>query len=247
MNGASTSAWARSPSAAGVGRGTLFRNFPSKEHLIAAIVVERMGDAAESARSLLTAPDPGEALFAFLEEVVGRQNVDRALFEAVGDEFMANEDIRAAYAGLVSALDDLIARAQQAGAVRDDIGSLDALMMIKGACQAATSFAHLDSQIGQRQLDLVRAALSPAGRPAAAARRDADVRGPRPGVPGARRAGLGRARCWVSRGRPRRVRGQPVEGSSSVSAGDGPGASNGNGLGGWGPVAACGRGVSRPR
>ena len=31
---------------AGVGRGTLFRNFPSKEHLIAAIVVERMHEGA---------------------------------------------------------------------------------------------------------------------------------------------------------------------------------------------------------
>jgi AcrR family transcriptional regulator len=148
---------------AGVGRGTLFRNFPSKEHLIAAIVIERMGDAAAAGRALLAAPDPGAALFSFLEDVMGRQQLDRALFEAVGDTFLANPEIRAAYSDLVDVLGELIARAQQTGAVRDDIGSLDVLMMVKGVCQAASSFAQLDPGIGERQLDLVRAAISGPG------------------------------------------------------------------------------------
>src|ERR1700729_3422429 len=55
---------------AGVGRGTLFRNFPSKEHLIAAIVVERMHESVERGRAALEAPDPGEALFALIEQAV---------------------------------------------------------------------------------------------------------------------------------------------------------------------------------
>ncbi len=42
---------------AGVGRGTLFRNFASKEDLIAAIVSERMHEAAEAGRALLEAAD----------------------------------------------------------------------------------------------------------------------------------------------------------------------------------------------
>src|SRR5204863_4917045 len=48
---------------AGVGRGTLFRNFPSKEHLIVAIVVERMNESVNRGRALLDAADPGQALF----------------------------------------------------------------------------------------------------------------------------------------------------------------------------------------
>ena len=63
---------------AGVGRGTLFRNFPTKQDLIAAIVIERMHEATVYARTLLDAPDPGEALFGFLEEMVGPQQLDRA-------------------------------------------------------------------------------------------------------------------------------------------------------------------------
>jgi len=58
---------------AGVGRGTLFRNFPTKQDLIAAIVIERMHEAHEYGQTLLDAPDADEALFAFLEEIVGRQ------------------------------------------------------------------------------------------------------------------------------------------------------------------------------
>jgi AcrR family transcriptional regulator len=158
---------------AGVGRGTLFRNFPSKEHLIAAIVVERMQEAVARGQALLDADDPGAALFEFVEEIVGRQQVDRALFEAIADVFLANQEIRCAYSDVLDTLSALLQRAQDAGAVRPDVGAVDVMMLVKGACQAASSFQHLDPEIGDRQLDLMRGALSLAagerplrGRPA---------------------------------------------------------------------------------
>src|SRR6202020_3629255 len=55
---------------AGVGRGTLFRNFPSKEHLIAAIVVERMNESIERAHAALDAGDPGAALFELIDSAI---------------------------------------------------------------------------------------------------------------------------------------------------------------------------------
>jgi len=148
---------------AGVGRGTLFRNFPSKEHLIAAIVVDRMNGAIARGRALLDGGDPETALFEFLDELVGRQQRDRALFDAVADTFLANPEIRAAHAAVVGVLDELLERAQAAGAVRPDVGALDVLMLIKGVCQAATAFEHIDPGIADRQLDLVRAALAAHG------------------------------------------------------------------------------------
>src|SRR5579871_1700487 len=54
--------------AAGVGRGTLFRNFASKEDLIEAIVAERMHEAAASGEQLIEAEDPAGALFEFLAQ-----------------------------------------------------------------------------------------------------------------------------------------------------------------------------------
>jgi hypothetical protein len=91
---------------------------------------------------------------------VGRQQLDRALFEAVGDTFLANQDIRAAHAEIVGGLDELLTRAKDAGAVRSDVGAMDVLMLLKGVCEAATAFAGSDPAIVPRQLDLVRAAIS---------------------------------------------------------------------------------------
>jgi AcrR family transcriptional regulator len=145
---------------AGVGRGTLFRNFPSKEDLIAAIVIERMNDATEYGRTLLDAPDAGEALFGFLEEIVGRQQLDRCLFDAVADTFLANDEIRAAHAEIVGVLDELLTRAREAGVVRSDVGAMDVLMLLKGVCEVASAFASSEPGIVTRQLDLVRAAIS---------------------------------------------------------------------------------------
>lgn len=144
---------------AGVGRGTLFRNFPSKDDLIAAIVVERMRESVARGRAMLSAPDPGEALFELIDQSVGRQATDRALFDAMAETWLANDEIRAAHAELMGVLDALVRRAQQAGAVREDVSSVDVIMMVKGVCEASRSFAHVDPEIAARQLDLVQAAL----------------------------------------------------------------------------------------
>jgi AcrR family transcriptional regulator len=149
---------------AGVGRGTLFRNFPSKEHLIAAIVVERMHESITHGRELLDAPDPGEALFGLIDQSVGSQQTDRALFDAVADDaWLANDEIRAAHAELIIVLDALVLRAQEAGSVRKDVSAVDLLMMVKGVCEASRAFQHVDPDVAMRQLDLVRAAVSAPG------------------------------------------------------------------------------------
>lgn len=145
-----------------VGRGTLFRNFPTKEHLIAAIVVERISESIARGRAALEAADPGEALFELIDQSVGRSQTDRALFDALADTWMANQEIRAAHAEMLAVLDALLRRAQEAGAVRPDVGAVDVLMMIKGLCEAVRSFQHVNPDVAQRQLDLVRAALTPA-------------------------------------------------------------------------------------
>jgi AcrR family transcriptional regulator len=152
---------------AGVGRGTLFRNFASKEDLIAAIVSERMGEATATGRELLGADDPGEALFEFLREMVEGQQTNRAMVEAIEDTLLQNEEIAAGYEELIGVLSELVARAQQAGAIRVDVGALDLMIMTKGICEAASALQHVNPDMAERQFDLVRAALStdPAQQP----------------------------------------------------------------------------------
>jgi AcrR family transcriptional regulator len=176
---------------AGVGRGTLFRNFPTKQDLIAAIVIDRMHEATAYAHTLLDAPDPAEALFGFLEEIVGPQQLDsRALFDAIGDTFLANQGIRAAHAEVVDGIELLLTRAKEAGAVRSDVGAMDVLMLVKGVCEAASAFASSEPGMVTRQLDLVRAAVSASaanrplrGRPPTLA--DIERAFPQPDVPAA--------------------------------------------------------------
>jgi AcrR family transcriptional regulator len=143
-----------------VGRGTLFRNFPSKEHLIAAIVVERMHESIERAHAALDGGDPATALFELIESAINRSQTDRALFDALSDTWLANPEIRAAHAEMLTVVEALVGRAQGAGAVRDDISAIDIVMMVKGVCESARHFQHLGEEITARQLDLVCAAIS---------------------------------------------------------------------------------------
>jgi AcrR family transcriptional regulator len=152
---------------AGVGRGTLFRNFASKEDLIAAIVSERMREATETGRALLSSDDPGEAVFEFLGEIVEGQRTNRALVDAIEDTMLQNEEIALGYEELMGVLAELVARAQSTGAIRPDVGALDLMVMTKGICEAASALQHVNPDMAERQLDLVRAALSsdPASQP----------------------------------------------------------------------------------
>jgi AcrR family transcriptional regulator len=145
---------------AGVGRGTLFRNFASKEDLIAAVLAEVMHEVAARGLELLDAPDATAAVFEFLEEMVGRQQLNRDVADAIDESWLARDDIRAAQEELVGTLEQLLARAQESGGVRPDIGATDVLMLFKGACVAASHFGQSDPGMIDRQLDLIKASLT---------------------------------------------------------------------------------------
>jgi AcrR family transcriptional regulator len=147
---------------AGVGRGTLFRNFPTKQDLIAAIVVDRMHQAIADGRALLESGEDAEIAFAFIEEIVHRQQDNRALFEAVAEEFLGNADIHAVHDELLGLLDEMLQRGKTAGSIRPEVGALDVLMLTKGLCSAASA---LDAgpEVLERHVDLIRAAISAPG------------------------------------------------------------------------------------
>ncbi|EME60162.1 TetR/AcrR family transcriptional regulator [Amycolatopsis decaplanina] len=124
---------------AGVGAGTVYRHFPSKEALFQAVVVDRLEQFAREARELLTAEDPGEAFFDFFKRVVRQASRNRALCDALaettglGFKASAGNDFRAASQALLT-------RAQAAGAVREDIDGDDLRALIAG-CLAAERYS----------------------------------------------------------------------------------------------------------
>src|SRR5215813_9827987 len=69
---------------AGVGAGTVYRHFPTKEELFRAVVDDRIRRIIDAGRALLTAGEPGEALFTFLRSMVLHWGAtDRGLAEAL--------------------------------------------------------------------------------------------------------------------------------------------------------------------
>jgi AcrR family transcriptional regulator len=117
---------------AGVGAGTVYRHFPSKEALFQAVVLERLEQFAAEARELADAENPGEAFFDYFTRVIKQASLNRAICEALGEtsgsayKADAGSEFRTNLAALLE-------RAQTVGAVRKDIDGEDLRALIVGA------------------------------------------------------------------------------------------------------------------
>jgi len=122
---------------AGVGAGTVYRHFPTKEALFEAVVFDRVGELVEEARALATDLDPGRA-FSFFVERLGREGArKRDLVEALSDDGVHLQLADAPIVRtLIAVLAELLGRAQGAGAVRKDIGVNDVMALLLGAAYA---------------------------------------------------------------------------------------------------------------
>ena len=123
---------------AGVGVGTLYRHFPTKEKLCEAIVLDRLASLAAHARTLSEADDPGTAFFGFLEYFFAMGCAKRDLMVAVSG---AGIDFETAVAPLKDqlreALGVLLERAQDVGAVRPDVTAEVVMTLTSATCQVA--------------------------------------------------------------------------------------------------------------
>ncbi len=123
---------------AGVGVGTVYRHFPTKEALYQAIVVDRMTQLVQEADGLATAEDPGAALFAVLSRIVEVATQKRDLADALS---RAGVDVKTAssdaFGEMRRAVDVLLRRAQAAGVVRADVNLPDLVGLVAGTCLAA--------------------------------------------------------------------------------------------------------------
>ena len=119
--------------AAKVGIGTLYRHFPTKDALIAAIVIERTARMADHTDAALANDDAGAALFALIERLIEEGEKKRDFVEALGSsDLLMTPALEQSRARFKKALAKLVARAQEQGAVRDDVQATDITAMIKG-------------------------------------------------------------------------------------------------------------------
>ncbi|MET8306863.1 TetR family transcriptional regulator [Micromonospora sp. NPDC005173] len=117
---------------AGVGIGTLYRNFPNRRNLFEAVYVEEVRALSRSAADLADLP-PWDALVAWLQSFVGYAATKRALVEELLHD---SEVFRACRTEIYTAGEPMMRRAQAAGVVRDDISFDDVVRLVSGLTMA---------------------------------------------------------------------------------------------------------------
>ena len=122
--------------AAGVAVGTLYRHFPTKTDLVAAVIAEYVGDVAERAqRALARATEgarPVDEIAAFLEYVVEASATDRAV-KAAAQDLGATPANKAGEDRATAALAELIRAGQADGDVEPDITVADLYLLFTSA------------------------------------------------------------------------------------------------------------------
>ncbi|MEU1475456.1 TetR/AcrR family transcriptional regulator [Streptomyces sp. NPDC001668] len=119
---------------AGVGIGTLYRNFPTRRHLFESVYADEVNTLVEAAQEL-AGQEPWEALTAWLDRFAGYMVTKRAVREALNDE---SEIFAACRESMYAAGGPLFERAQEAGQARRDMDFVDLLRMVAGI--TATAF-----------------------------------------------------------------------------------------------------------
>ncbi|MEV6800340.1 TetR/AcrR family transcriptional regulator [Micromonospora rifamycinica] len=130
---------------AGVGTGTVYRHFPSKNALFEAVVTDRLAQLFATVRGLGDAEDPGAAFLAVFREMVAASLFNRALCEAFDSgDMLHSKSLPTTQGTFRETLGEILRRAQRAGAVRADIGPADVIALVL-ACVAAEGTAQSDT------------------------------------------------------------------------------------------------------
>ncbi len=123
---------------ASVGAGTLYRHFPQRADLIAAVFRREIDACADAAAALAAAHRPGEALALWLQRYVDFVAAKRGLAAALHSGDPAYDALPAYFdAHLRPALRDLLANAVEAGEARPDIEPNELLTAVSSLCMPA--------------------------------------------------------------------------------------------------------------
>jgi AcrR family transcriptional regulator len=124
---------------AGVGIGTLYRNFPNRQALLEALYVDEVEEVCRSASELESA-DSWEALNAWFERFIAYLATKRALAHELLDYMDKDAPLfQSCRASLFAAGEPLLTQAQQAGVVRPDVNFGEVMQMAMGIAKIPTN------------------------------------------------------------------------------------------------------------
>ena len=114
---------------AGVGQGTLYRHFPTREDLLAEVYREDVGNLVAAAPALLAEHEPLTALALWFDLVADYARVKRGVFAAV--ELAVSQDLAAHSLGPIGeALTTLLDAGKADGSIRPDVDARDVILLI---------------------------------------------------------------------------------------------------------------------
>ncbi|MEU7059380.1 helix-turn-helix domain-containing protein [Streptomyces sp. NPDC046197] len=144
---------------AGVGTGTLYRNFPTREVLIEAAYRNELAKLCDAAPELLATMPPYEALRAWMDRFIdyasaklGMADALRALVESGVNPYAQSHEM------MLAALASLLEAGVRAGVIRSDISAADMFAALTGI--ALTSGKPEEREQAERLLDLTMDGLS---------------------------------------------------------------------------------------
>jgi AcrR family transcriptional regulator len=115
--------------AAGVGQGTLYRHFPTREALLAEVYRQDVETLVTAAPALLAEHPPVQALAAWFRRVAGYARVKKGVFAAVTSA--VQQDLSGASLGPIGdAISTLLYAGKAEGSIRPDVDARDVILLI---------------------------------------------------------------------------------------------------------------------
>ncbi|NUR57469.1 MAG: TetR/AcrR family transcriptional regulator [Catenulispora sp.] len=146
---------------AGIGKGTVFRHFPTKDDLIAAIVLDRIEALGAIGERLLHSEDAGAALLEFLAAAGDqRRQRDLSFLQEAGD---ALPEVVQARTRMFQTINALVDRAREHGAIRRDITGTDVILLMCAPNYVTSYVPGASPDLWQRYLAIIFDGLRPEG------------------------------------------------------------------------------------
>jgi len=116
---------------AGVGIGTLYRHFPTRQALLEAVYRDQVEVMSARAEALLADAPPGEALVAWLRALVEFGSTKRSLTSGILATLDKDSELVSSCSAMMrQSATALLSRAQEAGEVRPDANALDLIRLV---------------------------------------------------------------------------------------------------------------------
>lgn len=148
----------------GVGSATLFRHFPTKDDLVAAVLDDRLAEMERCAAGALEIDDPWTAIATLMRDVVRLQARDVGLTEALANlvHLLSQPRLKEHRRRVTTDVGKVLERAQEAGVVREDLAAEDVLCLVCAAANAGCAQLNR-SDLGERYLGVILDGMRPVG------------------------------------------------------------------------------------